>query len=611
MFRFIILFSGILLTSAQSYSQPGKRANIWYFGYNAGLDFNSGKPVGLRDGALYQREGCSSIADEKGNLILYTDGIRIWNKKHKLISADTQLGGDDTSTQSALIVPMPGNPNIYYVFSTFTKLVCVTIDISLYKGNGGVVSRSVLLENSTEKLAAVQHCNQRDFWILAHENGNRVFRSFLLTEQGIAKSSVVSKIGTPLDFYKSVGNMKFSQQGDKLAMAVFGKSQYQLFNFDNSLGTLSDEVSLKHMDFLSAYGLEFSPSGKFLYVSETVNVGSSIFQLDISDMDAKKIIASKTEIGKPPESYFGSMQLGPDGKIYVARSGLKYLGVIHTPDLKGSKCAYVNNGFELPAGVNSMGLPNYFVTPPILDPTVTIQIDDKCNDVTLTAETNHRFSKYVFQWYNGKQEIRGANMRTYTPKSSGDYSVILIGECLDKKVISTSINVKILEISADYSTLECGLLELSVRANASIVWTGKGVSVENEHLRKIQVSGSGKDVYYVRVLDEHDPSCYIEKKLDVNFGVCDASVFIPDIFTPNGDHINDAFDIVISNGEGVDLRIYDRWGNIVHHGKKSEIPWDGKVNGTDALIGTYTYVLQYKNNRGHEFTRRGTVFLQR
>ncbi|MCF2447062.1 gliding motility-associated C-terminal domain-containing protein [Dyadobacter sp. CY345] len=611
MFRFGILLIVVLLFSPTVFAQESKRANVWFFGYNAGIDFNKGRPVGIANNELTQREGCSSVADELGKLVLYTDGIRIWNKKHKLISGDVELGGNDTSTQSALIIPMPGNSNIYYVFTTYTKLICVTIDMRLNNGSGGVASRTVLLENSTEKLAAVRHCNQKDYWILSHEKGNRTFRSYLLTEKGITKSSIAGKIGTPLDFYKSVGNMKFSPQGDKLAMAVYGKGEYQLFNFDNSSGTLSNPISVRHNDFLSAYGLEFSPNGNFIYVSETVNVGRPIFQLDVSVMDARKIIASKTEIGRPSESYYGAMQLAPDGKIYVARDGLKYLGVVNNPDLKGSKCSFVNDGFELPYGTSSMGLPNFSVAPVEIEPVVSILEKKLCNDVTLVAETNTLLSKSTFQWYNGKQEIKGADSRTYKPMSSGNYTVTMQDKCSDKPVSSEEVKVKILEISAGWSALECGLLELSARANSKVIWTGNGISGENENELKVQVSGSGQHVYFVKVLDESDPSCYVEKKLEVDFGICDATIFVPDIFTPNGDRINDTFDVIISDGEGVKLKIYDRWGEVVYLKEKTEMHWDGKINGMDAMTGAYTYILEYKNARGHEFTRRGTIILQR
>ncbi|MCX6351856.1 MAG: hypothetical protein NTX03_08330, partial [Bacteroidetes bacterium] len=62
-----------LISTFQSYAQ--KQGNIWYFGWNAGVDFNSGKPVTLTNGALFTKEGCATISDTNGKLLFYTDGV--------------------------------------------------------------------------------------------------------------------------------------------------------------------------------------------------------------------------------------------------------------------------------------------------------------------------------------------------------------------------------------------------------------------------------------------------------------------------------------------------------------------------------------------------------
>ena len=71
-----------------------KEANIWYFGENAGLDFNNDIPVALIDGQLNTHEGCATIADDDGNLIFYTDGIAVWNKNHQVMLNGLGLMGD-------------------------------------------------------------------------------------------------------------------------------------------------------------------------------------------------------------------------------------------------------------------------------------------------------------------------------------------------------------------------------------------------------------------------------------------------------------------------------------------------------------------------------------
>ena len=97
--------------------QAQKEANIWYFGNNAGIDFNSGVPVPLLDGQLDHVEGSASIADVNGNLLFYTDGITVYNRNHQIMPNGSGLLGDDTATNSALIVPKPNDPEKYYIFT--------------------------------------------------------------------------------------------------------------------------------------------------------------------------------------------------------------------------------------------------------------------------------------------------------------------------------------------------------------------------------------------------------------------------------------------------------------------------------------------------------------
>ena len=63
-----------------SFSQ--NEAAIWYFGSNAGLDFSGGTPVAITDGQITTSEGCSTISDQNGHLLFYTDGVDVWNKNH-------------------------------------------------------------------------------------------------------------------------------------------------------------------------------------------------------------------------------------------------------------------------------------------------------------------------------------------------------------------------------------------------------------------------------------------------------------------------------------------------------------------------------------------------
>ena len=114
-FRYIILLCLLIVNNGKSISQ--NQANIWYFGYNAGVDFNKPTPTPLLDGQINTEEGCAFIADANGDLLFYTDGTTVYNRIHKPLLNGTDLNGDISSTNSALIVQKPRDSDRYYLYS--------------------------------------------------------------------------------------------------------------------------------------------------------------------------------------------------------------------------------------------------------------------------------------------------------------------------------------------------------------------------------------------------------------------------------------------------------------------------------------------------------------
>lgn len=76
---------------------------------------------------------------------------------------------------------------------------------------------------------------------------------------------------------------------------------------------------------------------------------------------------------------------------------------------------------------------------------------------------------------------------------------------------------------------------------------------------------------------------------------CGCEVFIPNVFTPNGDGINDGF--LIEAREGIrdfELRIYDRWGKAVFQTRNASESWKGFLGNKAAHVGVYYWVLSYR-----------------
>ena len=143
-----------------------KEASNWYFGDRAGIRFNNdGTVTELTNGKLSTIEGCTTISDANGNLLFYTDGVTVWNRNHNAMPNGFGLFGDPSSTQSAIVVPQPNNPNLYYIFTVDTSVNqndpnygfnYSVVDMTLNVGLGNVTTKnSNLLPVSSEKVTAV------------------------------------------------------------------------------------------------------------------------------------------------------------------------------------------------------------------------------------------------------------------------------------------------------------------------------------------------------------------------------------------------------------------------------------------------------------------------
>jgi len=79
---------------------------------------------------------------------------------------------------------------------------------------------------------------------------------------------------------------------------------------------------------------------------------------------------------------------------------------------------------------------------------------------------------------------------------------------------------------------------------------------------------------------------------------CDTLLFVPNAFIPNGDGVNDVFRVVTSL-DGIvsfDMRIFNRWGEMVFESTDIHSGWNGMVNGRLAPEGSYAWTLVYKGS---------------
>ena len=115
----LILFVLFVAISNISFSQ--RHANNWLFGEKAGVTFNDCSIQTIPESNVSTLEGVASYSDSQGNLILYTDGVNVFNSSHIEIKNGSALKGHHSATQSAVIVPSLTNKDQYYLIKEGTK----------------------------------------------------------------------------------------------------------------------------------------------------------------------------------------------------------------------------------------------------------------------------------------------------------------------------------------------------------------------------------------------------------------------------------------------------------------------------------------------------------
>ena len=451
-------------------------ANNWYFGQNAGLDFNSGSPVALTNGQLNTVEGCASISNSDGDLLFYTDGTNVYNNTHTRMSNGFGLNGNPSSSQSAIIVPNPEDINIYYIFTVEDQngegrgLQYSVVDISL---NDVTVRNTPLVNDTAEKITAVKSDDCNSYWVITYKLGR--FYVYKVDVNGVNESPIAGNNG----FYVNSDNrgyLKVSPDGTKIAIAHQGDVKLLIYDFDDATGIISNEIGIPlNSPNNKPYGVEFSPSGKRLYVHASndywnqgdpsqnnipTNHTSTLYQIDLENTDVTS--AAARTILDNRNLYRGALQLAPDGKIYRALSstyniGLSKLGVINNPEELGVLSNYQHEAIDLGGRLSTQGLPP-FITSYLLP----IEITDNISPYNIN-----------------KQEVKlcqGDDYQLFAEIIEGDPTYNWI---YNNAIISTEPNLSLYDLTINDSGIYYLEVEVIDKCDFQILYKGEVTLVVN------------------------------------------------------------------------------------------------------------------------------------
>lgn len=405
-----------LHSSVNIYAQY--EAATWYFGDNSVLKFTtSSAHFFIRN--HYLNKGIAMASNCNGEEIVTGEEF-----------GGTYLPGG--FSQQQILIPDPASSNKYYFFYTdnfsdtaYLKYKHVQINSSTFTP----IDSGNLLFRFAGKLAAVKHQNNFDFWLITHSFYSNSFYAYLITPNGILPP-VISNAGI---FYGSAwndftGNLKISSDGRKIAVSNTNAGILELLDFNSATGVVSNQIQIQNYAVVSVLGIEFSPSGKYLYAATSQN--PKIFQFDISNHQISSIISSANLIDSLSSGYFGSLQNGLDGKIYCSIAVSQYIAVIENPDSNYNGINYNRNALSLAGGTCLEGLPN-FVSSYFKPKAKKISAQNFCEgnetQFSFTANTETTNVQWLFNDH-GNAASSAAFYPSHIFSDSGLYHISLITE---------------------------------------------------------------------------------------------------------------------------------------------------------------------------------------
>ena len=109
----------------------------------------------------------------------------------------------------------------------------------------------------------------------------------------------------------------------------------------------------------------------------------------------------------------------------------------------------------------------------------------------------------------------------------------------------------------------------------------------------------------------NDAGCQAKDSVEITVISNKVELIVPDVFTPNGDGVNDLFSFKISGIKQINGTIYSRWGQKVYSWEGLQPDWDGTIQGKKATEGVYFYVISGIKTNDEAIDEKGSVTLIR
>ena len=211
---------------------------------------------------------------------------------------------------------------------------------------------------------------------------------------------------------------------------------------------------------------------------------------------------------------------------------------------------------------------------------------------SISVESVNNAGSVDYLWSDGEMGS------TRTGLMAGYYKVITIdsnGCTADSTILLTepdSIAISFAVTQPQCTDMPDGQININVTGGANSGYTY--LWSDNSTTQNIATAVSG--VYSVTVTDAN--GCSVTRSVTIN-PVNDLCLSLPNAISPNGDNINDLWNIGLRElYPEMEVTIFNRWGDSVwKSGRGYPVPWDGRSNGNMLPMDSYHYIIDLKKGR--------------
>ncbi|EHQ25188.1 T9SS type B sorting domain-containing protein [Mucilaginibacter paludis] len=324
------------------------------------------------------------------------------------------------------------------------------------------------------------------------------------------------------------------------------------------------------------YHVEVSNCGTFYKQSKTITISRTDIPMPVITTDKVSYCSGETAILSVTNDNQYNMKWYLNGNELIANANQNTISVT-TPGAYNA--IFLSNECQKLSSVYNLSF-----NQPIKFNILKSKSGSICYGDRVTLSTSVTADSYL--WSTGETTPQ------ISVSKSGQYTVKLksAGSCETTQAVDVTVLPQVQLAAIENKTI-CTMAgdKLRIEAQSGFVnyqWNGRSTTVNY-----LDVTSPGTYLLIATTAD----GCMAQTTFEVT-PWCE-QVIIPNTFTPNGDGINDLWEIGGVEHDGTaTVRIYNRYGNILVNKQANGFKWDGKFNGKDLPSGTYYYEIKTKKS---------------